>query len=382
MFKLYVILFALLRFAIAQEQDKVITFDPSSLTLEKGSNRNISIRFVSNPTFNRSILVNFTYGDENNVYNDTNLIKWLEPVKFEAFENNSKSIKLETIDVGHLVIGVQSNDIKIPMSNVFRLAIIHSNILDILSDVIGWTYFFAWSISFYPQVFLNFKIKDVTGLSFDFISLNFLGHSCYAVFNIALYFFNPVQKEYFKDHPRGVNPVQLNDVFFSCHAVLLTFITIIQCIYYRKPGKMVSKPAMGLLVIMITFLVISGIVCLTTSLSILNYIYFFSYIKLAITIMKYIPQAWTNFKRKSTVGWSILNVLLDFTGGSLSLLQMFFLAYNYNDWTSIFGSPTKLGLGLLSILFDVIFMVQHYCLYYNKRQEEIDESNSYEPISS
>ena len=35
-----------------------------------------------------------------------------------------------------------------------------------------------------------------------------------------------------------------------------------------------------------------------------------------------------NFRRKSTQGWSIGNVLLDFTGGSLSLLQMFLLAHN------------------------------------------------------
>ena len=35
-----------------------------------------------------------------------------------------------------------------------------------------------------------------------------------------------------------------------------------------------------------------------------------------------------NFQRKSTVGWSIGNVLLDFTGGSLSILQMIILSYN------------------------------------------------------
>ena len=35
-----------------------------------------------------------------------------------------------------------------------------------------------------------------------------------------------------------------------------------------------------------------------------------------------------NFRRKSTVGWSIGNVLLDFTGGILSMLQMFLIAYN------------------------------------------------------
>lgn len=40
-------------------------------------------------------------------------------------------------------------------------------------------------------------------------------------------------------------------------------------------------------------------------------------------------QAIMNFKRKSTDGWSIGNVLLDFTGGSLSMMQMIFDGYNY-----------------------------------------------------
>lgn len=38
-----------------------------------------------------------------------------------------------------------------------------------------------------------------------------------------------------------------------------------------------------------------------------------------------------NYRRKSTVGWSIGNILLDFTGGSLSILQMFLLAYNNGE---------------------------------------------------
>lgn len=40
-----------------------------------------------------------------------------------------------------------------------------------------------------------------------------------------------------------------------------------------------------------------------------------------------------NFRRKSTVGWSIGNVLLDFTGGALSLLQMFLLSYNSGQYS-------------------------------------------------
>ena len=95
----------------------------------------------------------------------------------------------------------------------------------------------------------------------------------------------------------------------------------------------------------------------------LDFLYACSYLKLIITLIKYIPQAYMNYIRKSTYGWSIGNVLLDFTGGVLSVAQMFIIAYNNDDWTSIFGDPTKFGLGLFSMGFDVFFMVQHYGFY-------------------
>ena len=55
--------------------------------------------------------------------------------------------------------------------------------------------------------------------------------------------------------------------------------------------------------------------------------------------------------------------------GCHCLLPPFFA----DDWKSIFGDFTKFGLGAISILFDVMFMVQHYCLYGSK-------SNQYEKI--
>lgn len=45
-------------------------------------------------------------------------------------------------------------------------------------------------------------------------------------------------------------------------------------------------------------------------------------------------QAYMNFHYKSTEGWSIGNVLLDFTGGCFSLLQMFLQSYNNGESTS------------------------------------------------
>lgn len=40
----------------------------------------------------------------------------------------------------------------------------------------------SWSVSFYPQVLLNFRRKTSVGLSFDFLLYNVLAFSCYSAF--------------------------------------------------------------------------------------------------------------------------------------------------------------------------------------------------------
>ena len=79
-----------------------------------------------------------------------------------------------------------------------------------------------------------------------------------------------------------------------------------------------------------------------------------------ITLIKYIPQAYSNYKRKSTIGWSIYQILLDFTGGSLSILQMVLIGVNFQKYSY---NPAKVALGCLSLVFDVLFMLQHYVWY-------------------
>ena len=55
--------------------------------------------------------------------------------------------------------------------------------------------------------------------------------------------------------------------------------------------------------------------------------------------------------------------LMAFAGGILSIAQMFIIAVNASDWTTITGDLTKLGLGVFSIGFDLFFMLQHYVWY-------------------
>ena len=89
------------------------------------------------------------------------------------------------------------------------------------------------------------------------------------------------------------------------------------------------------------------------------------YCKAAITFVKYVPQVYLNYSRKSTVGWSLANVLLDFTGGTLSLLQIWLnaVALDQNPFTGSGFNIVKFILSVMSIVFDSIFMFQHYVLY-------------------
>ena len=77
-----------------------------------------------------------------------------------------------------------------------------------------------------------------------------------------------------------------------------------------------------------------------------------------------------NYRRKSTSGWQIWNILLDFSGGTFSIVQLVgdsIAEANAlglpHSWTGILGNPAKFGLGFVSIVFDIIFMLQHYVFY-------------------
>ena len=80
---------------------------------------------------------------------------------------------------------------------------------------------------------------------------------------------------------------------------------------------------------------------------------------------------WANYRRKSTVGWSIGQILCDFIGGVLSVAQLLLDSSLQNDWSGVTGNPAKFFLGNTSILFDVIFMLQHYVLY-GSREGAVD----------
>ena len=55
---------------------------------------------------------------------------------------------------------------------------------DVISKIFGWTSFVAWSLSFYPQIWMNYKSKSVAGFSVEFAMLNPVGFYMYTIYNL------------------------------------------------------------------------------------------------------------------------------------------------------------------------------------------------------
>lgn len=278
--------------------------------------------------------------------------------------NSTHQFFIEAASAGHTEVVISSADDTVKFKPLYLIVnVFKRHYLDILSKIFGWIYILSWGASYYPQIFLNYKRKSVIGLNFDFVALNIVGYCMYGIFILNVFFVGDIQDEYFRRHPRGLIPVKINDVVYNIHGISALIVTVIQCFVYEKGNQIVTMFGRVTLTLIFTFSLIIVILAGLNVIEWLDFLYYCSYNKVIITALKYIPQAYMNYKRKSTQGWSIGLVILQLSGGIFSVLQMILDSYNYNDWASIFGNPTKFLAGMLNILFPTYFVIQHYVLY-------------------
>ena len=300
---------------------------------------------------------------------------------------------------------------------------------DGISRVLGWMYFFCWSVSFWPQIVLNWRRKTTRGLSLDYQVLNWVGFFCYSMFNCALFWSPTVQIEYKARNNGHASAVRFNDVLFALHALLATTITLCQIFVYgrgkerkrlstapappRRPPRQsdleedsqfdsvcvdssmqqqqqqdeeqdsamvrrLRRAVVVLLAVLVLAVAVMSVLKGVAAIDIdwLDILYVLTSAKLAITVVKYLPQLHENWRRQSTQGWNIWNVLLDLGGGSLSIGQLVVDCASRNDWSGLTGDPVKFLLGNVSIIFDTIFIVQHYCLYRDTNGDDDSDDDS------
>ena len=257
-----------------------------------------------------------------------------------------------------------------------------------LSAIFGWIYFLAWSVSFYGQFIENFRRKSVSGLNFDFEIYNLVGFSGYTIYTVRGYL----------DNNLGTGTVQIQDIFFAAHALLLTILTLIQILYFYNPRDSLQK--ISNITITIVLIMIWGAILLIiveyglgyydphvkeNRKYIFNSLVYLGWCKVFISLIKYIPQVVSNFKRKSTIGWNIHNIILDFTGGAFSFGQN--IIDSSRDTFSITSEGQSKGLNIakyalsfISMFFDIIFIVQHFILYRNSNSDLGDKKYNDETV--
>lgn len=212
------------------------------------------------------------------------------------------------------------------------------------------------------------------GMSFDYQIYNVVGFTAYSIYNCAFFFVPSVQDAYRAAHNGNSNQVQINDVLFALHAIVLTLVIVVQMAVLESGGQRVSVFAMvvcggSVLVLAVFAVLVAAEVDGGGLFTWLNWLYAVSYAKLGVTLIKYFPQAISNHRRGTTDGFSMHNVVLDFTGGSLSVAQLVLDSWATNDWSAVTGDLVKFLLGLTSMVFDVVFVMQHYCCFATRNSE-------------
>lgn len=95
---------------------------------------------------------------------------------------------------------------------------------------------------------------------------------------------------------------------------------------------------------------------------------------------KWLPQLLLNYRRKSTHGFSTTVILLDLTGSLASLLELIISSLLAHDPRGIIGNPAKLGLSLLTMGPDCVFILQRFVLYGPEEPEEEEDKVKPKPV--
>lgn len=109
-------------------------------------------------------------------------------------------------------------------------------VLLITAEVVGWGYFVAWTISFFPQIYENFRRRSVVGLSFDMVTYFMLSYITYGIYNSVVYFDVDIQRQII-GHSKQSNPVKLCDFIFAAFAFLCQVTICVQCFVFERGNQ-------------------------------------------------------------------------------------------------------------------------------------------------
>lgn len=243
------------------------------------------------------------------------------------------------------------------------------DMLQALSFCLGWAYVVCWGVSLYPPILLNRSMQSVEGVSLDFAYLNLLGCLFYLASVSMFYFSTKVRLEYALRYGTDKIPlIRFNDIVYGAHSLALVIALMWQFFvtdYRKHPSQRLSSTVRWLTLAMLLCTV--GLLLHAWEISTTRRHYelvdvasIFGTVKVFLSSIKYLPQAYHNFRRKSVKGFAVKGYVLEVLGGIFCISQFFIDAYLQDDLVGALKHPVKLLLALVSILFAAIFIIQHF----------------------
>ena len=219
-----------------------------------------------------------------------------------------------------------------------------------VSNAVGWICSVLWTGSLATLAWSNEKAKSTAGITPDMVLYNLIGLLGWNIFSV-----------YFYVHDELGVPVFIQDICYSTtsYAVVLWFVT--QMVRFgTAPFTLFAK-----FYCMVLFIFVANSAIDTKfGENMPEFVSVLGRLHLACAVVKYMPQVKYNYVRKSTEGYSIVAVWMDFGGAMLLLLQMFFDGIIRHKWSLMITlNVPKFALCCEVILFNIVYAVQHYILY-------------------
>jgi len=242
--------------------------------------------------------------------------------------------------------------------------------MKLIADICGWFYVFIWGSYQYPQVFLNYKLKNVEGFKLDYPFLNLSGYIFISISNSVAFFWNGLP---FQNY--GMGKVEIQDVLYGWNGLFVCLILNYQALIYKRGKNTISMFSFWFTIFAWSSSIVVYILTEVTGTieisQVFNIIQYLGDLKIGVNMIKYVPLIYFNFIRKTTGGMSITAFLLNMIGAIFSLSQMI-LAY-LSGATPTFNR-IKTGLAIVTIFYDLILMFQYY-LYRERPALEMDNSS-------
>ena len=236
----------------------------------------------------------------------------------------------------------------------------------------GYISMIAWSVSFYFMAYEVIKVKNSDGFSINYLMLNFLGYTYYSTYNVYGYKYNASYN--------SSGQLHISDCIFAIHGLFMTSVHIVLVLYYPRTTNRVKIIWLGFAVMSIMALGIYAII----DQKVESIVKLMGLMKVAISFVKYVPQVYLNCIRRTTLSWSTTNVFLDLTGGLLSFLQII-IDYIDKGKSTQFSSnlnTAKFLLGIVTVVFDIIFLFQRFVLFPPKKPRVLNNTTGEETIDA